>query len=239
MGHGESEVTELDDRTCLETTTTDAINPSQNEMMVALNRVRSPKLGNGNRFFLSLGESVGRFFGFNNQIESDKLRADIAETCRAYLHVFWNALMEKTSRPGNALDAHIRDQMRNDMGDRNHEGEENWVHYWIKSIIEQDTVWADDDVAVGASAIHFNTHIVILYSDVFEKLQTEVINGVVRVTTWGGYLRGANPVLFTPDGKRRFMSFERLCVLFPPGQGRDDLKVLLYDGNSGDSCTLV
>ena len=56
----------IDERSCHETAT--GMNPSQNEMMVALNRVRGPKSGNGNCFVLSLVESAGRFFGFNNQI---------------------------------------------------------------------------------------------------------------------------------------------------------------------------
>ena len=60
------DVVYLDERTCHETT--DGINPSQYEMMVALNRVRCPKRGNGNCFFLSVGEYVGRFHGYDNQI---------------------------------------------------------------------------------------------------------------------------------------------------------------------------
>ena len=52
------------------------------------------------------------------------------------------------------------------------QGEQEWVEHWIKSRIETDKEWVDDDVTPGASAIHFNTHIVILYTDVFEKVPT-------------------------------------------------------------------
>lgn len=56
----------IDERSCHEIVV--GLNPSQEDMMVALNRSRSKKRGNGNCFFLSLAESVGRFFGFDNQI---------------------------------------------------------------------------------------------------------------------------------------------------------------------------
>jgi hypothetical protein len=213
----------IDERSCHETNT--GMNPSQNEMMVALNRVRGPKSGNGNCFFLSLAESVGRFFGFDNQIESEKLRAEIGGTCRENVQVFWNSITQASSY------AQIRARMTDARGELSDEGEEECVNHWIKSTIETDKKWVDDDVTPGASAIHFKTHIVILYADILEEVRREVIEGVTHIT-WGRFLRGANPVLFSPDGKRRFMCFERLCELFPPGQGRDDLKVLLYDGNN-------
>jgi hypothetical protein len=213
----------IDERSCHETNT--GMNPSQNEMMVALNRVRGPKSGNGNCFFLSLAESVGRFFGFNNQIESEKLRAEIGGTCRENVLVFWNSITQASSY------AQIRARMTDARGELSDEGEEECVNHWIKSTIETDKKWVDDDVTPGASAIHFKTHIVILYADILEEVRREVIEDVPHIT-WGRFLRGANPVLFSPDGKRRFMCFERLCELFPPGQGRDDLKVLLYDGNN-------
>ena len=93
-----------------------------------------------------------------------------------------------------------------DRGEISDEGEGKCVNRWIKSKIETDKKWVDDHVTPGASTIHLKTDFVILYADILEELQ--VIEDVTH-STWGRFLRGANPVVFSHNGKRRFMSFKR------------------------------
>jgi hypothetical protein len=228
----------------------DAINPSQNDMIAALGRERSQKCGNGNCFFLSAAESVGLMRGFNNQSASNQLRREVGATIRENIHKFFNDITQMPPRngPHHAMDASMIAQMKDASGPfGNSQGVNNWVDYWIKQNIETDKEYTDDAVGGMGVAMRFNSHVVIIYSDIREQIFTKV-DGVqaystnssgVRVPlfTWGGFVNGSNITLISPNGDRRCMPFARLCTLFPPGPKRNDLKVLLYNGNlslSGD-----
>ena len=74
----ENSVVLLDERTGHATTAGN--DPSVHEMLAPLNRERSERRKkNGDGFYLSLGEAVGRFVGYDNQRESNKLRAEICK----------------------------------------------------------------------------------------------------------------------------------------------------------------
>jgi hypothetical protein len=220
--------------------TRDAVNPNQNEMVAALGRQRTRKRGDGHCFFYSVGEAAGLMHGFADQDISNQLRKEMGAIIRQHMPVFFNDIMRMEPRQGlhNAMDAQMKAQMMDATGQTDAHGEDNWIEYYIKHNVETDKEWVDDTMGGMGAAMLFKTHVVILYSDIYEKIYTKVdgvrvsVNGVAQFT-WGGYENGANPVLIYPNGDRRYVPFERLCTLFPPGPERDDLKVLLYNGNQG------
>ena len=84
-----------------------------------------------------------------------------------------------------------------DRGELSDEGVGECVNRWIKSTIETDKKWVDDDVTPGASAIHFKTHIVILYADILEEVRREVIEDVTH-NTWGEVFTRGKSCLILP-----------------------------------------
>ena len=59
---------------------------------------------------------MGRFYGFDNQIEPEKLRAEIGGTCRENVQVFRNSITQADSY------AQIRARMTDNRGELRDEG---------------------------------------------------------------------------------------------------------------------
>jgi len=137
--------------TTVDATANTTAEPSQQLKCDIWQRTRAKKNPNGNCLWLSLGEGLGFFSGFDNQKVSNDLRANVTRTLNANLDTYAEDICIVAATTAEKKLAS--------------ENRALWVQSWIEKNVAENGAWADDDICISAAAMHYKRTIVVFYAD--------------------------------------------------------------------------
>ena len=123
--------------------------PSQPVKCSSWHRGRAEKNPNDNCLYLSLGEGLGLYRGYDNLQVSETLRANVARTLRANLGLYAEDICVQADTEEEKKLASKHRAL--------------WVQSWIENTVEPNGEYADDDICVSAAAVHYQRTIVVFF----------------------------------------------------------------------------